>query len=91
MTICTLNSHCKNFDFLIEGFLYPHEKIYFGLCFGNFPTVGDLIFARYCLGIQKEHWQKDSSTKMLCEGQLSLRALFAAASVADLICWVYFA
>lgn len=65
--------------------------MYFGLCFGNFPTVGDLIFARYCLGIQKERWQKDSSTKMLCEGQLSLRSLFAAASVADLICWIYFA
>lgn len=71
--------------------MYPHEKIYFGLCFGNFPTVGDLIFARYCLGIQKERWQRDSSTKMLCEGQLSLRALLAAASVADLICWIYFA
>lgn len=74
---CFENNHMYT-EWMVQEFWLPHgglhEKMYFGLCLGNFPTVGDLIFARYCLGIQKERWQKDSSTKSLCERQPSLHA-----------------
>lgn len=75
--LCFENNHMYT-ERMVQEFWLPHgelhEKMYFGLCLGNFPTVGDLIFARYCLGIQKERWQKDSSTKSLCERQPGLHA-----------------